>query len=530
MTGPGYPLTRVLRDLPDRELDALLLGHHRLAEALLQAELSGEEKVDFLLRLRGAEELLKDTDVLGRIYNYLPSSKQQELVTRLGRRPGKQRLSSPQEKAVLSFFGASAEPKRSSTSRDVRLETVEPLYGLFDHQRDALARTQEYLGGHDRRVLLHMPTGAGKTRTAMHLVARHLRELEPTVVVWLAHSSELLAQAAEDFEVAWRSLGNRPVSLCRFWGTRDVDPLAGRDSFVVAGLAKLHLWSRESIDDFLLLADRTSLVVMDEAHQSVATTYKELLEGLATKRLSTCLLGLTATPGRTWAEPDADRELSRFFKGNKVLLSVEGYDNPVDYLMAEGYLAQPQFRTLNAEAGLALTEEDRDRLRDSLDIPQEILARLGESEQLNLKVIEGVDSLLAEHSRILVFALSVENARLIAATLSTKKYEVYCVTGNTPTRERQHAIKRFRSNVDRAVILVNFGVLTAGFDAPRASAAVIARPTKSLVLFSQMVGRVTRGPKAGGNETCEIVTVVDPSLPGFGSVGEAFVNWEDVWG
>ena len=78
-------------------------------------------------------------------------------------------------------------------------------------------------------------------------------------------------------------------------------------------------------------------------------------------------------------------------------------------------------------------------------------------------------------------------------------------------------------------VLNNYGVLTTGFDAPKASAVVIARPTRSLVLYSQMIGRVIRGPKAGGTETCEIVTVVDPHLPGFGSVAEAFSNWEDAW-
>ena len=44
-----------------------------------------------------------------------------------------------------------------------------------------------------------------------------------------------------------------------------------------------------------------------------------------------------------------------------------------------------------------------------------------------------------------------------------------------------------------------------------------------------MVGRATRGPKAGGNETCEIATVIDTELPGFGDIAEAFTNWEDVW-
>ena len=53
--------------------------------------------------------------------------------------------------------------------------------------------------------------------------------------------------------------------------------------------------------------------------------------------------------------------------------------------------------------------------------------------------------------------------------------------------------------------------------------------TKSLVLYSQMVGRAIRGKTAGGNEKAEIVTVVDTALPGFGDLSKAFTNWEDVW-
>ena len=94
---------------------------------------------------------------------------------------------------------------------------------------------------------------------------------------------------------------------------------------------------------------------------------------------------------------------------------------------------------------------------------------------------------------------------------------------------RDRVIREFRGNSMEPVVLCNYGVLTTGFDAPNASATVIARPTKSLVLFSQMVGRAIRGPKAGGNKTCAVSTVVDIDLPGFGDVAEAFTNWEDVW-
>ena len=133
------------------------------------------------------------------------------------------------------------------------------------------------------------------------------------------------------------------------------------------------------------------------------------------------------------------------------------------------------------------------------------------------------------HSRIIVFAPSVACARLQAAILLAQGHKAQVVTGVTPANERERIIRQFRSNSPESMILCNYAVLTTGFDAPQISAALIARPTRSLVLYSQMVGRATRGPKAGGNEEAEIITVVDPHLPGFGDITEAFTNWEDVW-
>ncbi len=130
---------------------------------------------------------------------------------------------------------------------------------------------------------------------------------------------------------------------------------------------------------------------------------------------------------------------------------------------------------------------------------------------------------------MLVFAATVEHSRLLATVLRARGHDANEVSGATPPAERERRIRRFRANEDRPQVLCNYGVLTTGFDAPKTSAALIARPTKSLVLYSQMVGRATRGPRAGGNEVAEIVTVVDTVLPGFGSMAEAFNNWEDVW-
>jgi superfamily II DNA or RNA helicase len=277
------------------------------------------------------------------------------------------------------------------------------------------------------------------------------------------------------------------------------------------------------------LAYRCSLVVFDEAHQAVAPTYADVTELLTRKHPDGALLGLTATPGRSWSNIDIDEELVNFFEGQKVRLEVEGYDSPVEYLIRQGYLARPRFERISSTATLSLTEKERLELAESLDVPDFVLRRLADDETRTLLILQRIERALALHQRLLVFATTVDHARLLTTVLRARGVEALCVTAETDHHERTRAVELYRSNLDKPVVLCNFGIFTAGFDAPRTSAVLIARPTWSLVLYSQMVGRATRGRRAGGNESAEVLTIVDPGLPGFGDLAEAFDNWEDVW-
>lgn len=378
-------------------------------------------------------------------------------------------------------------------------------------------------------TLVHMPTGSGKTRTAMHIVATMLQRQPQRLIVWLAQTSELLEQAASEFEKAWSALGDAPATLFRFWGNHDPDIQNARSGFLVAGFGKLHALYKRDPNLLLSLGDRACLTIVDEAHQAIAPTYRDLIGSLFEKKPANALLGLTATPGRTWNDRNADSELAEFFHGNKVILEIEGYDNPVDYLVADGYLAKSNFSTLNSDAGLVLSETDLTELASDVEIPEGILARLAEDHQRNIRIIEKIEDMSQRHSRIIVFAASVRHAHLIASILELRGTTSFVVTGNTDPITRERILTRFKGDDPNPVVIVNYSVLTTGFDAPKTSAALIARPTKSLVLYSQMVGRAIRGVRAGGNAEAEIVTVTDPNLTGFGDVAEAFTNWEDVW-
>lgn len=491
---------------------------------------------ELITSFRPPEELLRDAESRGALFDLLPREDAVDLADVLGLpsadpyaalRELRVTKGSPTEQRLLSVLGV-VPVELDQPEQAPALVEGRAGYGLFAHQRVAARRAQALLDAAPNRVLLHMPTGAGKTRTAMHLVARQLRRREPCLVVWLAFSEELCEQAASEFETAWRSLGDRPVDVHRFWGQRTVGIEQIRDGFLVAGLAKTYATAKRDMDFLMRLSDRSSLVVIDEAHQAIAESYRFVLDVLVERVEGSRLLGLTATPGRTWNEPDKDLELAAFFHRQKVTLEAPGYDNPVDYLIDEGYLARPTFESL-AYAATGLSDAALAALAVALDVPEEILTTLAEDEQRNMLIVHRTEQLTQEHDRIIVFAAGVAHARVLATVLRARGIEADALTATTPTGERARLVAKYKSGKPGPMVLCNYGVLTTGFDAPRTSAAVVARPTKSLVLYSQMVGRAIRGPRAGGNAEAHIVTVVDTALPGFGRLGDAFRNWEDVW-
>lgn len=427
---------------------------------------------------------------------------------------------------LLSFF----EIVRPTAPEIVVVENdkhTEAKYPLFAHQRNAVVELNPKLYENGKRALLHMPTGSGKTRTAMNVICSHLRLKEPTIIIWLAHTEELCEQAAQEFERAWGFLGNRNLRTIRYWGDADIDLSEVKDGFIIAGLIKMFNLLKSDSSSISKLAAHTSLVIMDEAHMAIAPAYKSTLQILLSFRSS--LLGLSATPGRTWNNPQADLELSSFFNRQKVTLTIPGYSNPVDYLVEKGYLAKVINSPLLYESGIKLSTRDEEYLKSHFELPDSYLKVLSEDQKRNILIIQKVEKLIAKHQRIILFALSVEHSNLLATCLQARGVNAFSVTSNTGPEKRKDLIDTFKATGSEPIVLCNYGILTTGFDAPKTSCAVICRPTDSLVLYSQMVGRAIRGTNAGGNSEAEIVTVIDTVLPGFDKVQSAFFNWEDVW-
>ena len=536
-TGPGQDLDEIvgrwsadnLETVLGRDVIELVGGVTGVPDSL---EMLRRITIRFLRERAG--EMMARRDIRKLCLDAMSTEKIEELAQRIGTvNISAVRAMDPTQdgktwNAFLGFFGIDFRGG-ALFAASLDQETIRPTFGLFPHQRQVAEKVRAAISGGHGRILLHMPTGAGKTRTAMHVVSRFLTDYGPCVVVWLANSGELLDQAADAFQEAWTHLGDREVHLVRFWGDHASELPAISDGLVIAGLQKMHALKTRDRIGLLRFANSVNLVVVDEAHQAIAPTYRGLIETVAETGTHNALVGLTATPGRTWSNIAEDERLSHFFGGQKATLFIEDWNDPVSFLMDEGYLARPSFRRLEIESAPEL-KPHLSTAGTSNEYATALLENLAEQVGRNVTIIDEAKRLIgAGHSRIILFGASVRHAEVLAVALCALEIDARVVTAQTAPLIREKIIKDFRRPSPKPMVLCNFGVLTAGFDAPNTSAAIIARPTKSLVLFSQMVGRATRGPKAGGNETCEVSTVVDIDLPGFGDVADAFTNWEDVW-
>ena len=100
------------------------------------------------------------------------------------------------------------------------------------------------------------------------------------------------------------------------------------------------------------------------------------------------------------------------------------------------------------------------------------------------------------------------------------------VDGEIPKGRRGAIINEFRKN--KIQILCNYGVLSTGFDAPKIDVVFISRPTASVVLYSQMIGRGLRGPSIGGTEECKIVDLID-NITGFGNEDKVYEYFDEYY-
>lgn len=383
---------------------------------------------------------------------------------------------------------------------------------LKDYQSGVFFKVEEYLMNTPySRCILQMPTGSGKTRTAMEIVCSVMNQTGKDVL-WLANTEELCDQAYDSFLEVWNFLRQREGAGVNHMKLKSVSEINNKiPLFHVASLQSLN-----SLDNDIMLSDygidvnRIELLVVDEAHISIAPTYKKAISNIIQK--GSKLLGLTATPGRQLCSnigKDENQKLSDFYFNKRFEIET-GDELPIEYLRSRGILSNAKFVSVEgSNLENTMTNNEILNFRNNGKLPKNVISLLTNDDKRTSIIFDQLVQLLDMGKKIIFFGTSIAHSEMIATLLTIKGYNAAHIDGNSG-KYRSKIIDNFKKG--NIQILCNFGVLSTGFDDPKIDVVFMARKTNSIVLYSQIIGRGLRGPVIGGTDTCEIFTVFDNIL------------------
>ncbi len=378
---------------------------------------------------------------------------------------------------------------------------------LFPYQTQAVSAMEDYyLDNNQRSAILCMPTGSGKTRTSVYFLLKDLVS-RGYQIIWLCHRSMLLEQAAEQF-YRFSPIINRynPKKeqfkmVCISGKHSTVRALQKDDDLIVSTVQSLC-----NNTDYLpnILSDKV-MIVVDEAHHTLAPSYRRIIKAVRSKCSDAKLLGLTATPVRL-----TDRTTGMLMKlfDNKVVYSVSMSD-----LIANGTLAKPNYipKQTNIDIEAIINVDERKYIQKWGELPETLITKVAKTNERNEFIVDEYVRNKDKYGKTIIFALNAIHCDSLNEQFKKQGIRsgyVYTMIGNA---ENQRTIERFRHNErdDGLDVLININILTEGSDIPDIQTVFLTRPTSSDVLLMQMVGRGMRGIGCGGTETVNIVDFCD---------------------
>lgn len=353
------------------------------------------------------------------------------------------------------------------------------MYTLRPYQADSVKSVIHYFRKHQTPAVLVLPTGAGKS-----LVIAELARLAKGRVLVLAHVKELVEQNHEKYE----GYGLKGSIFSAGLGRKETD-----QQVVFASVQSVV----RNLDSF---SNQFSLLVIDECHRvpdEKTSSYQKVITHLRENNSGIKVLGLTATPyrlGMGWIYQYHTRgqvrsEEPRFFRDCI-------FELPIRYLLDEGFLTPA--RMIDAPVlsydFSQLKPASTGRYKEA-----ELDMVIEQSKRATPQIVDQIIHLAQDKLGIMVFAATVRHAQEILGLLP--EGEAAIVIGDTPTLERDQIINDFKER--KIKFLVNVSVLTTGFDAPHVDLIAILRPTESISLYQQIVGRGLR--LSSGKKECLVL-------------------------
>ena len=350
------------------------------------------------------------------------------------------------------------------------------VYTLRDYQQqssDAAVRFFSDPNSSKHNGIIILPTGAGKSLVIADIASKidePLLVLQPSKEILEQNHAKLMSYGVWDCSIYSASLNRKEIN---------------RITFATIGSVMAHL------DDFNVFHK----ILIDECHlvNPRGGQYKEFIEAVEGRQV----IGLTATPyrlGQTIDPKQIGRPFPKYGSILKFLTRTRPrvFDSVLYYcqvktLLERGYLARLRYFDMNRidMDNVKLNSTGADYDDKSLFKEFERVSFYEYTLSIINRVLHPKDG--KRRNGILVFCRFVEDAERLADELCG-----FCevVSGATPKKEREAILERFKSG--ETEVIANVGVLSTGFDFPALDTIILARPTMSLALFYQMVGRAIR--------------------------------------
>lgn len=352
------------------------------------------------------------------------------------------------------------------------------MYQLRPYQRESVEATLRHFKTNRDPALLVLPTGAGKS-----LVIAELARIAKGRVLVLAHVKELVEQNHAKYETYGLKAGIYSAGLDR------------KDQHEKVTFGSIQSVARASDQ----LIQHFSLLIIDECHRVSIdnnTQYAKLIHKLQAINPSICILGLTATPyrlGLGWIYQFNHRGLMRTREPRFFKRCI--YDLSLRYMIQNGFLTPP----IKIDSPVASYDFSALKLKGDRYTLNEVESVLKDQERITPSIIQNIVEMAKGRQGVMIFTSSVRHAEEILSYLP--KTEAQLVVGDTPTIERDRTIQDFKDK--KLKYLVNVSVLTTGFDAPHVDLIAILRPTESVALYQQIIGRGLR--LSPGKEDCLVL-------------------------
>ena len=346
---------------------------------------------------------------------------------------------------------------------------VRNTYTLRPYQQDAVEFTLRHFRKSRDPAVIVLPTGAGKS-----LIIAELAKIAKGRVLVLAHVKELVEQNYEKFTSYGLDAGIYSAGLSQ----KDVT-----GKVIFGSIQSVARASKNFFEDF-------SLVVIDECHRvnlESGTQYLEVLKKIWESNKMICVLGLTATPYRL----DSGWIYQYNYRGFVTSIQPKLFKKCIFELTLSDMI-KAKFLTEPVQIDAPVASYDFSSLKlipvsESFKL-SEIEEILKDQSRITPVIIQNIVELSKDRLGVLIFTASVRHAAEILNYLP--KGESALIVGDTPGEDRDKIVTEFK---DRKIkYLVNVSVLTTGFDAPHVDVIAILRPTESVALYQQIVGRGLR--------------------------------------